>query len=88
METHLLVSGTVLSINLCSGVLGKDNVVSLDYSVYPLTSLCKLEWHGDSSGATRCSNETLTFLFVVLIVLMINVSQIILLRDTWFLHTL
>lgn len=49
METHLLVSGTVLSINLCSGVLGKDNVVSLDYSVYPLTSLCKLEWHGEET---------------------------------------
>lgn len=88
MEKHLPVSGTVLSISLCSGVLRKDNVVSLKYRVYPLTSSCKLEWYGDSSGATMYSNETLTFLFVVLIVLMINVSQIILLRDTWFLHTL
>lgn len=63
-------------------------MVSLDYSVYPLMSLCKPEWYRDSSGATRYSNETLTFLFVVLMVLMINVSQIILLRNTWFLHTL
>lgn len=39
-------------------------------------------------GATRYSNETLTFLYVVLIVLMINANKIILFRDTWFLHTL
>lgn len=87
-KQHLPASGTVSNNTLCSGVLRKDNVVSLDSSVHPLNSLCKLELYRDSLGATRYSNETLTFLFVVLIVLMINVNQVILFRDTWFLHML